>query len=661
MIRKLLLLTFAATLGLTANAQVGNIHRDPSTQSFVQNYTQRNAPAAVNKLEAAENQVWWSPVYNGEGQRSALGTQTAETIDQAIFVPGGNPVLAGNTIKAVRIYFRSKKNLKDLKVWLSKKLPAKVADADYSQAVDMAKISAGDLKQGYCGTANDIELTTPYSVGTEGVYIGYSYTVTALSEDGDKFPIVTTYDGGNNITAENGLLLRTSANVKDWTDCKGQTYGNLAIMVLAEGTFTQNALTPQSVVSPTVGLGGTIDTKFTLANGGSAGVSDFDYTITSDGVAGEEKHVKLNEKFTKFGGTFEVIIKLNADEQVGVKEKILTITKVNGVKNETTQNSLKFNLTTLKKLVKRGVVVEEFTGTGCGWCPRGLVGMEKMRKKFGDSFVGVGIHQYNSNDAMYFNSYATIGFKGAPSCIIDRKGDTIDPYYGTGDDICIDFQKALERAAKVGVEVKGEYNEDYTKVTATATVDPLVNGKYTIAYALIVDGITGTTSAWKQANYYASQVSADQLPEDLQQFGKGGSKGTSTIVWNFDDVLIGSSYSTSHVNQASIEDLVEGKVVTNTYMLEMPKRNAMKKAIETAGYDKVAVIAMIINPDGSIENAAKSYLSASAGIDGVSENKSVELKEVARYTVDGRRISAPQRGLNIVKMSDGSTVKVMVK
>ena len=36
-------------------------------------------------------------------------------------------------------------------------------------------------------------------------------------------------------------------------------------------------------------------------------------------------------------------------------------------------------------------------------------------------------------------------------------------------------------------------------------------------------------------------------------------------------------------------------------------------------------------------------------------------EEVARYTVDGTRISEPVKGLNIVKKADGTTVKVMVK
>lgn len=36
-------------------------------------------------------------------------------------------------------------------------------------------------------------------------------------------------------------------------------------------------------------------------------------------------------------------------------------------------------------------------------------------------------------------------------------------------------------------------------------------------------------------------------------------------------------------------------------------------------------------------------------------------KVKARYTIDGRQIAAPQRGINILRMEDGSIRKVMVK
>lgn len=37
------------------------------------------------------------------------------------------------------------------------------------------------------------------------------------------------------------------------------------------------------------------------------------------------------------------------------------------------------------------------------------------------------------------------------------------------------------------------------------------------------------------------------------------------------------------------------------------------------------------------------------------------LSEKAFYTIDGRRITRPQRGLNLIRMSDGSLRKVFIK
>ncbi len=40
---------------------------------------------------------------------------------------------------------------------------------------------------------------------------------------------------------------------------------------------------------------------------------------------------------------------------------------------------------------------------------------------------------------------------------------------------------------------------------------------------------------------------------------------------------------------------------------------------------------------------------------------SADVREIARFTIDGKRISQPQRGINIVKYSDGTVKKVVVK
>ena len=40
---------------------------------------------------------------------------------------------------------------------------------------------------------------------------------------------------------------------------------------------------------------------------------------------------------------------------------------------------------------------------------------------------------------------------------------------------------------------------------------------------------------------------------------------------------------------------------------------------------------------------------------------STDVEEVSRYSVNGQRLSAPTKGLNIVKYSDGSVKKVVVQ
>ena len=40
----------------------------------------------------------------------------------------------------------------------------------------------------------------------------------------------------------------------------------------------------------------------------------------------------------------------------------------------------------------RVTVVEEGTGTWCGWCVRGIVALEYMRENYPDKFIGIGVH-----------------------------------------------------------------------------------------------------------------------------------------------------------------------------------------------------------------------------------------------------------------------------
>lgn len=71
-----------------------------------------------------------------------------------------------------------------------------------------------------------------------------------------------------------------------------------------------------------------------------------------------------------------------------------------------------------------------------------------------------------------------------------------------------------------------------------------------------------------------------------------------------------------------------------------------------------------ITDDGEYAESTKSafQLVSSTTTTGISEVKdALGINEVARYTVDGKRISAPVKGINLVKLSNGKVVKVVVK
>lgn len=487
---------------------------------------------------------------------------------------------------------------------------------------------------------NKIELNSSF----EGLFVGYCYTQTA-----SNYPI------GVKQNADGAFFIYGSANGNgaDWysVDSNGTA---LSIQLIVEGDFAPNSVQPLDLGTIKVGLGKTKNVKVTLRNLGSK-LSNIDYTIALNGKAGAEQHLDFGKDFG-VGGKHTVEIPFAAAPTTGEVPVTLTITKVNGEKNASTSNSASGTLITLSKAFKKVTVVEENTGTTCPWCSRGHVAMEKMRELYGDQFIGIAWHYFDSSDPMYFVNYSVPGlsYGSAPQAVVNRSSSAMDPYF---DAVSI-VATTLDDLPVVDVKVTGTFAEEDTKVNAKASVESLVSGDYNIVYALVADGLTGTTNKWKQKNAYSKTYAGSNgannksdLPEDLQPLWDAG----STYFATFNDILIASSYTKSK-NNATLPTLVENGVVSSEYTLSMPTSTKIKSAIK---HDKVYVVAMVLDKKGAIINAAKSLVTNSTGIENV--NNSSEATVVARYNVNGVQIAAPVKGINIVKMSDGTTRKVLVK
>ena len=162
-------------------------------------------------------------------------------------------------------------------------------------------------------------------------------------------------------------------------------------------------------------------------------------------------------------------------------------------------NSGNAKINTVSKAAGKKVVVEEGTGTWCGWCVRGIVGMKYMEDNYANQqFIGIAVHQ---GDPMAMNTYINgLGFQGYPSSKLDRAIDA-DP---SAQELEQKYnqRKSLTVPAGMAVEVSGTGNNITIKAKATFNTN-ISSANYRLGVIVIENGITGTGSGWGQANYYA--------------------------------------------------------------------------------------------------------------------------------------------------------------
>ena len=91
--------------------------------------------------------------------------------------------------------------------------------------------------------------------------------------------------------------------------------------------------------------------------------------------------------------------------------------------------------------------------------------------------------------------------------------------------------------------------------------------------------------------------------------------------------------------------------------------NVMTATLEDLEYEtSYSYVAFMTTSEGETFYGEVNTFTTDVDPDGVDEVKSQDaVTEIARYDVQGRPISKPQKGINIIRYSDGSTRTVMVK
>lgn len=521
------------------------------------------------------------------------------------------------------------------------------------QIVDMTEIASSDKSvtsaAGATNTGewhevmfdNKVELSSSF----QNLFVGFNYKQTS-----SNYPIGVNSKVDGPFFVYANIPASQGGNGAAWYQFQSGGMG-LAIQLIVEGDFAPNAVQPLDFGNMVIEKGKTKNVAVKFRNLGSKFTS-IDYTISLDGKAGAEQHLDFGKDYG-VGGTHTVEIPFAADSKIGTSTVTLTITKVNGVENANATKTATGTLYTVEREFVKRSVVEEGTGTDCGYCPRGHVAMHNMHNLYGDQFIGIALHQRSSTDPMYNVSY-NLGFTSFPQCMVNRSNNFWDPY----EQMPAVLKASLNETALAEVTVAGTFAEEDTKVNATASVESLVAGDYNLAFMLTADGLTGKTNSWKQQNYFCKghagnpYKSKSSMPEDIQFLWDKG----SSYVETYNDVLISSSYVNNN-NKATLPTLVANGTVSSEYTLKMPTKRTLKEAIK---HDQVYVVALLLDKKtGAIVNAGRARVTGSTGIEDVTTG--TEATVVARYNVNGVQIATPVKGINIVKMSDGTTRKVLVK
>lgn len=171
-------------------------------------------------------------------------------------------------------------------------------------------------------------------------------------------------------------------------------------------------------------------------------------------------------------------------------------------------DSLNAVVTGLSFQPTKRVLMEEGTGTWCGWCPRGAVFTEQFDTVYAGSAIIVAVHNSDPMaDAVYDAGMATM-ISGYPSGAVDRKDLDVDP-----SDFGISYLDRINDVSPADVAVSAYFNSvsRQVDVVVSATFAAELTGNYRLNAVLVEDNVTGTNASYNQANYYSFQTNNQPL------------------------------------------------------------------------------------------------------------------------------------------------------
>lgn len=404
-----------------------------------------------------------------------------------------------------------------------------------------------------------------------------------------------------------------------------------------EGTIPSlmnNDLGVINITNPVSGLtlSATEQIKVMVMNLGADAQTGFDvsYTINDGTEVTETSTATINSGAT-YEYTFTATEDLTATGYYNITAKTVLTDDEDASNDEFSANPYLLSFLPTKK-----VVYEEGTGTWCGWCVRGLVGLNTMHHNITDgTWIGIGVH---NADPMVVTEYdAAVGafISGYPSGIMDRHPVDIDPgltelqsYYNV--------RKNEVPLAKI--EATSSWNEGSREITVEVSTTfglDIETANYNAAVIVVENGVTGTADGYSQANYYNGGTSGDMEDWDgLDYTTAGNPVAAANMTYNHVGraLLGGWSGDAGSIPASITHDTPYSYTYNHTLLADQDENEIMLVGI------------IIDNATGQIINAVE-----------------VELTTVGINAIQNSEFSIyPNPSNGLVKLEGASGAKIMV-
>lgn len=259
----------------------------------------------------------------------------------------------------------------------------------------------------------------------------------------------------------------------------------------------------------TVITAGNYDVTGTLRNIGSNPITSIDLNWQ---VSGGEIHTQSLSGLNILPGA---VYTYTHSEQwaatTGQYELTVSATNANGGDSNDENDTVIKSGYVVNEIFPKTVVYEEATGTWCGWCVRGHIGLKDMSHYHDDgSWIGIAVHNDDPMELAAYDAAIAQFIGGYPSGAINRMPSEVDPGLSSLEPA---YQTELSKVPLAKMAVANQAWDPLTRVLsfdaqAIFALD-INNANYKVSAVIVENGVTGTTASWRQRNYYTGNTITD--------------------------------------------------------------------------------------------------------------------------------------------------------